>query len=266
MRSVHQKNIDEGAAIDWGHTAADYARYRPGPPESFFARLVASGVGKPGQRILDLATGTGVLAREFARRGCEVTGVDVAQGQVAMAKQMPTSEGLTARWIVTEAEATGLADRSFDVITAQQCWMYFDPRAILRECARLLVPGGLLMIGHASFFFCKGAVVAASEALVLRHNPAWQGVDWDGVVEANPDLASPLGRLESFFAYEEGVAFTAESWRGRMRALRGIGASLDAAAVAAFDKEHAELLARIAPPSFSVLHGFDAHVFRFEAR
>jgi len=259
----HQPDVDQGAAIDWSAAAADYARYRPGPPDSFFARLAALGVGLPGQRILDLATGTGALARVFAGQGADVTGIDVAEGQVAMARSLAEAEGLTARWQVARAEATGLPDQSFDVVSAQQCWMYFDPAATLREVARLLVPGGCLMIGHASFLPRQDAVVAASEALVLAHNPAWQGADWDGIVPPRPDLAVPYGRLEAMFAYREGVPFTAETWRGRMRALRGIGAALDAEAVAAFDADHARMLARIAPPAFSILHGFDAHIFRF---
>ena len=52
--------IDGGRSIDWGRTSRDYARHRPGPPPSYFERLAALGVGRPGQRLLDLATGTGL--------------------------------------------------------------------------------------------------------------------------------------------------------------------------------------------------------------
>ena len=61
--------------VDFGKTAQDYGRYRAGFPESFFDRLTAMGVGLPGQRLLDLGTGTGTVARGFARRGCIVTGL-----------------------------------------------------------------------------------------------------------------------------------------------------------------------------------------------
>lgn len=56
--------------VDFGKTARDYGRYRAGFPETFFDRLSAFGVGQSGQRVLDLGTGTGTVAREFARRGC----------------------------------------------------------------------------------------------------------------------------------------------------------------------------------------------------
>ncbi len=62
--------------IDFGKTAQDYGRYRAGFPPPLFERLATFGIGVPGQRILDLGTGTGTLARGFALRGCQVTGLD----------------------------------------------------------------------------------------------------------------------------------------------------------------------------------------------
>lgn len=63
-----QDVIDGGKPFDWGRTSDDYATYRPGPPDSLFRRLAEFGVGRPGQRILDLATGTGVMPRGLARQ------------------------------------------------------------------------------------------------------------------------------------------------------------------------------------------------------
>ncbi len=60
---------DAGRKIDWGQTSQDYAMFRLGPPPGFYDRLKVHGVGLPKQKILDLGTGTGVLARQFARQG-----------------------------------------------------------------------------------------------------------------------------------------------------------------------------------------------------
>jgi len=49
--------------------------YRPGYPASFYTVLQAVGIGRPGQHILDLGTGTGVLARAFAKQGAHVIGL-----------------------------------------------------------------------------------------------------------------------------------------------------------------------------------------------
>ena len=47
-------SVDPGMDIDWGKTSLDYARYRPGPPSSFYAKLLTLGIGKKNQKILDL--------------------------------------------------------------------------------------------------------------------------------------------------------------------------------------------------------------------
>ena len=60
--------IDGGRSIDWSKTSADYARHRPGPPASFYSKLRAFDIGVRDQALLDLGTGTGLLARETVPR------------------------------------------------------------------------------------------------------------------------------------------------------------------------------------------------------
>ena len=61
---------------DFGLTSTDYARHRAGFPDSLFERLRALDLGLAEQRVVDLGTGTGSLARGFAQRGCKVIGID----------------------------------------------------------------------------------------------------------------------------------------------------------------------------------------------
>ncbi|MEX2649493.1 MAG: class I SAM-dependent methyltransferase, partial [Alphaproteobacteria bacterium] len=96
--------VDPGRAIDWGRTSGDYATYRPGPPDSLFERLASFGVGLAGQRILDLGTGTGAMARGFARRGASVVGIDIAPNQLAAARELTRREGLIVDYAVASAE------------------------------------------------------------------------------------------------------------------------------------------------------------------
>jgi len=87
---VKLKRIDHEREFDWGKTSQDYAKYRAGYPEPFYEVLAALGIGKPRQTILDLGTGTGVLARAFAKRGAQVTGVDISEDQIAAAQALAT--------------------------------------------------------------------------------------------------------------------------------------------------------------------------------
>src|SRR5262245_54921813 len=113
--------------IDFGKTAQDYGRYRAGFPPAFFDRLSSTfGIGTAGQRVLDLGTGTGTLARGLALRGCQVTGLDRSAPLLEEAKRLDHEAGVTIHYINAAAEETGLPTASFDVVTAGQCWLWFD--------------------------------------------------------------------------------------------------------------------------------------------
>lgn len=254
--------IDAGQGFDWGRTSADYDRYRPGPPDSFYQRLEAFGIGLPGQRLLDLGTGTGLLARRFARQGAAVAAVDLASGQLDMARTAAEREGLSVDFQLAPAEALPFGDATFDCITANQCWLYFDLDQVLPELDRVLDVDGQLLISYFNFLPRLDPVVAASEALVLEYNPAWSGADWDGEQNPVPAWSRDRLRLIGWFEYDEAIPFTRESWRGRMRALRGIAASLAPESVRDFDRAHAELLEELVPETFTVLHRITAQLFR----
>jgi SAM-dependent methyltransferase len=253
--------IDAGRGFDWGRTSADYDRYRPGPPESFYQRLVGFGIGAMEQRLLDLGTGTGLLARRFAAMGLHVCGVDVSEAQIAMARSAAHREKLDIEFSVAGAEALPFPDASQEVVTANQCWMYFDLARTIPEVCRVLIPGGSLVVSHFSFLPTLDPVVAASEALVLQHNPDWGGADWNGYLPAEPRWSRNAFDLTGFFTYDEAIPFTRESWRGRMRALRGIAASLTPEQVDAFDREHESMLEGMVDEDFTIAHRIHAQIF-----
>lgn len=254
--------IDEGREFDWGRASTDYARHRFGPPPSFFERLRVLGVGLPGQRILDLATGTGALARQFARQGAVVTGIDIAPEQVNAASRLARADGLDVRFAVASAERTGLSETSFDAVTANQCWLYFDRNRVLAEVRRLLARDGVLVVSYFNWLPLLDPVARASEQLVLKFSPHWNGAGWEGRIPPIPSWAKDECELTAMFWYDEPIPFTRESWRGRMRACRGTGASLNAEALASFDREHDSLLRSIAPETFTILHRISAHIVR----
>ena len=65
-----------------------------------------------------------------------------------------------------------------------------------------------------------------------------------------------------YYYYDEEIPFTSEAWMGRIRASRGIGATLDEKQVASFDADHEALLKNIAEPEFTITHRIDAHILK----
>lgn len=230
--------------IDFGKTAKDYSTHRAGFPDALYARLSAYGIGRAGQRVLDLGTGTGTLARGFAVRGCAVTGLDPSTALTAEARRLDAAAGISVRYVTATAEATGLGAASFDVVTAGQCWHWFQRRQAAREVRRVLVPHGTLVIAHFDWLPLPGNVVEATEQLIMQHNPLWSLGGGIGIYgQWLPDLSAAGFREIETFSFDIDVPYTHEGWRGRIRASAGVAASLPPDAVARFDDTHRALLA-----------------------
>jgi SAM-dependent methyltransferase len=245
----------EDREIDFGRTAADYERFRPGFPESFFDRLSGAGWIESGQRVLDVGTGTGTLALGFAERGLDATGLDIAPELLAAARETAISRGLAARFIEGSAEATGQPEGAYDLVSAGQCWWWFDSDAAMAEASRILAPGGRLVIASFSYLPLPGTVGGRTEDLILEHNPGWPKAGWRGVHPEHLE-ALDLGGFADVesFSYVVDVPFTHEAWRGRIRTCNGVGSVLDPEQVQRFDSGLARLLAAEFPGDLSVAH------------
>ncbi len=234
--------------IDFGQTAKDYGKHRAGFPEPFFERLSDFGIGLAGQRILDLGTGTGSLARGLARRGSRVTGLDPAAPLLGQARQLDQQADVFIGYLIATAERTGLAANSFEVVTAGQCWHWFDRPRAAREVRRLLGPEGRLAIAHFDWLPLPGNMVEATEQLIERHNPAWQMGGGTGFYPAWPgDVAAAGFQKIETFSFDLPAPYTHQTWRGRIRASAGVAASLPPEQVARFDAELGRLLAERFP-------------------
>jgi SAM-dependent methyltransferase len=242
--------------VDFGRVAADYARHRAGFPEAFFDRLASLGIARPGARVLDVGTGTGSVARGLARRGCAVTGLDPSAALLEQARRLDAEAGVATEDVVASAESTGRADASVDVITAGQCWHWFDGARAAGEARRVLVPGGVLVIAHFDWLSLQGNVAAATEQLILRHNPGWKFGAGTGMYPAwLADCALAGFRGLETFSFDLAVPYDHQGWRARIRASAGVGASLPPDAVARFDADLQEVLTRQFPTEpLAILH------------
>jgi ubiquinone/menaquinone biosynthesis C-methylase UbiE len=122
-----------------------------------------------GERVLDVACGTGVVARKAAVRvglTGRVAAVDVNAGMLAVARSLPPVPGATIAWHEASALELPFAADSFDVVLCQLGLQFFpEPRAALREQRRVLVVGGRLALSVFSPIERNPAAQALSNAL-----------------------------------------------------------------------------------------------------
>lgn len=96
-----------------------------------------------GERVLDVATGTGRTARKIAIRGAIVTGTDFGVDLIAAAKAAATQEGLNIDFRVGDAESLSFEDQAFDIVVSTFGVMFVrDPEAAAAELARVCKLGG----------------------------------------------------------------------------------------------------------------------------
>jgi ubiquinone/menaquinone biosynthesis C-methylase UbiE len=129
--------------------AENYERYFvPAIGEPLAQSLVAEAGLRPGERVLDVACGTGVVARLAADEvGLDgfVAGIDLNPAMIAVARAY--SQGWDIAWQVAAAEALPLPDRTFDVILCQMGLQFFaDPLGALEEMRRVLRLKGRLIL------------------------------------------------------------------------------------------------------------------------
>lgn len=249
---IRNKHIDGGKAFDFGRTSADYAKFRDIYPQIFYDKIINRNLCTNGQHVLDLGTGTGVLPRNLYAYGAHWTGTDISEEQIAQAKIL--SDGMDIDYFAMPAEALDFPDQSFDVITACQCFWYFDHEQIMPKLCRMLKPEGCILVLYMAWLPFEDNIAKASEDLVLKYNPAWNGAGETVHPIWIPACYNEQFALVHHEEYPLPVHFTAEHWHGRMKACRGIGASLPEEEVHAWEEEHLRLLSEIAPDEFDILH------------
>ncbi len=251
---IQNESIDAGKAFDWGRTSEDYAKYRDIYPQQFYEKIAARGLCVKGQNVLDLGTGTGVLPRNMYHYGATWTGTDIAENQIIQAKKLANEAGQDIIFEAVSTEDILFPSNSFDVITACQCFWYFDHARITPNLIRMLKSDGTLLILFMAWLPYEDTIAAASEELVLKYNPKWSGAGETRKPIWIPDVVLDSFHLVEHEEYDLQVPFTRETWNGRMKACRGVGASLSKEEIEKWEAEHRKMLDEKAPEKFTILH------------
>jgi ubiquinone/menaquinone biosynthesis C-methylase UbiE len=150
--------------------------YGPAIFQPLAEELIALAGPREGERILDIACGTGIATRraaEVARKPARAVGVDLNPGMVAVATSLAPPDGVAIEWRQGDGTALDLPDGSFDLVLCQQGLQFFPDRAAgVREMRRVLAPGGRVALA------------------------TWQGPEWHPLYVALADVEVP--HLESF--------------------------------------------------------------------
>jgi len=176
----------------------NYVRYRPGyPTETLSALHLECGL-QPSSVIADVASGTGIWTRMLLENGNRVFGVE-PNGDMRQAGDRLLASFPNFTSVEGKAEATTLPDRSVDFVTAAQAAHWFDRRRARQEFARILKPGGWLVLLWNERLIDTTPFLREYEELLLEFGTDYQDVRHERTTDAVNEFFDPLPYRERTF-------------------------------------------------------------------
>jgi ubiquinone/menaquinone biosynthesis C-methylase UbiE len=164
-----------------------------------------------GERVLDVACGTGIVARRAAQRvgsGGRVVGLDINEGMLEVARKVSSGAHPAIEWQYGDANDMPLLDGAFDAVFCQQALQFFPDRlAALREMRRVLVENGRLAL----------SVLRSTE-----HNPGYRLLADTLERHVGPDAGSMMRSPFSSLSADELRELITGAGFGKVRILLGI--------------------------------------------
>ncbi len=171
-----QSELDkfEEAAAGWWDLEGDFAAlHRLNPLRSDFIECHSQGLH--GKSLIDIGCGGGILCEEMARRGANVTGIDLGENPLAIATQHAAQENLDINYKKTSAEelaAEVAPDKRFDIVTCLEMLEHVpDPASVVKSAAELCKPGGHLFFATINRTSKAYALMVLGAEYVLRLVP-----------------------------------------------------------------------------------------------
>lgn len=246
-------NIDNGNSFDFGKTSANYAKYRDIYPQEFYDKILSLGLCKKGQTVLDIGTGTGVLPRNMYKYGAKWIGTDISENQIEQAKSLCKKANMDINFFVSSEEIE-YPKNTFDVVTACQCIWYLNHKILAPNLAKIIKPKGKFLILYMGWLPYEDNIAGKSEELILKYNPNWTGFGDTRKHIVIPDEYKKYFDITLQEEFDVKVPFTRESWHGRMKACRGVEASMNDETLNKWEAEHKLMLKKNADLEFEILH------------
>lgn len=160
---------------------------------------------KPGEKVLDIGTGTANYLLELARRGLDCTGLDVGPKMLDRARQKAEAEGLSLKLTRASGEALPFPDKSFDLVLSVTAFEFFSrPAQAAREMVRVCRPGGRIVVSvlnRWSPWALRRRIITSFNETIFTHcrfyvhhelRTLFGPVEWGTSVFAPPGLPSTL--------------------------------------------------------------------------
>jgi SAM-dependent methyltransferase len=191
----------------------NYVKYRPAYPQDVITLLESECGLTPASVIADVGSGTGILSELFLKHGNRVFGVEPnremrAAGDKLLAKYAKFSS------IDATAEATTMVNTSIDLITAGQAFHWFDRERSRAEFARILKPGGWVVLMWNGFRVEASPVNNAYQQLVLKYGTDYQEVRREVIGSDIESFYAPGVCHCVRFKFQQGFDF--EGLKGRL--------------------------------------------------
>jgi SAM-dependent methyltransferase len=177
----------------------NYVRYRPGYPEEAL-RVLRNDCGLTASHVIaDIASGTGIWTRVLLQNGNRVFGVEPnPEMRQAGERLLADFPGFIS--VAGVAEATTLADHSVDFVTAAQAAHWFEREHSRREFARILKPGGWLVLLWNERVTDSTPFLRDYEQLLLTYGTDYADVRHERTTDAVNEFFDPLPFQERLFA------------------------------------------------------------------
>ena len=175
----------------FSNRVADYVRYRPSYPSALIDLLREECGLRPDHVVADVGSGTGILSRMFLENGNRVFGVD-PNDEMRRAGEEFLSGFAEFSSVNGSAENTTLTDGCVDFVVTGQAFHWFEPVAARAEFARILRPGGLVVVICNERLLDTTPFLRGYEALLQSF-----GKDYAQVSESYPRLA----QIQAFFPH-----------------------------------------------------------------